>query len=125
MDELAIPEGLHNKILQSTIGTAEAKAVKASWASQFGEMLRGLKFPISVPQFAPVAMMLIFAFLVFSKTVSADGTLSGIYQKSYELAGQTYQQSADAVFGEAEKPNMQKSNQKPIDGKFVNDEENK
>ena len=125
MDELAIPEGLHDKILQSTIGTAEAKAVKASWASQVGEMWRGLRFPISIPQLAPVAMMLLFAFLVFTQAVSADGTLSGVYQKSYELAGQTYQQSADAVFGEAEKPNVQKSNQKPIDGKFTSGEENK
>lgn len=125
MDELPLPAGLHDKILQATIETSEAKAVKASWASQFGERLRGLRFPISVPQFAPVAMMLMFAFLVFSQTVSADGTLSGIYQKSYELAGQTYQQSADAVFGELETPNVQKPNQKPIDGKFVKDEENK
>ena len=44
------------------------------------------KFPISVPQLAPVAMMLIFAFFVFSQTVSADGSISGIYQKSFEIS---------------------------------------
>ena len=125
MEELPLPQGLHDKILQSTIGTEEAKAVKASWASQFGEMLRGLRFPISVPQLAPVTMMLLFAFLIFSQTVSADGTLSGIYQKSYELAGQTYQESTDAVFGKTDKPGEQKKNQEPIRGTFVGNEENK
>lgn len=122
MDELPLPQGLHAKILQATIGTEEAKAVKAHWISQIGAAIRGFRFPISVPQLAPVAMMLIFAFLVFSQTVSADGTLSGIYQKSYELAGQTYQQSADAVFGAEEKQTEKKTSQQPIDGKFVNEE---
>ena len=122
MDELPLPAGLHAKILQSTIGTEEAKAVKASWISQIGTAIRGLRFPISIPQLAPVAMMLIFAFLVFSQTVSADGSLRGIYEKSYELAGQTYQQSADAVFGSEEIPAEKKTNQQPIDGKYVKDE---
>ena len=122
MDELPVPNGLHAKILQATIGTEEAKEVKASWISQWVETLRGLSFPISVPQFAPVSMMLIFAFLVFSQTVSADGSLRGIYEKSYELAGQTYQQSANAVFGEAGNQPEKKTNQQPIDGKFVNNE---
>ncbi|CAN5430153.1 hypothetical protein BH10ACI1_BH10ACI1_25220 [soil metagenome] len=125
MEELPLPNGLHDKILQSTIGTVEAKTVRASWIWEFGERLRGLRFPVSIPQLVPVAIMLIFAFLVFSQTVSADGTVSGIYQKSYELAGQTYQQSHDAVFGEEKKPSEKKTNQEPIQGRFVNDEENK
>lgn len=94
-EELLLPEGLHEKILQSTIGTENAKAVKASWAAQFGEWVRSWKIPISVPQLAPVAMMLVFAFFVFSQTVSADGSISGMYQKSFELAEQTYKQSAE------------------------------
>ena len=99
MDELAVPEGLHERILQSTIGTAEAQEVKASWAARAGEWVRGLRFPIAVPQLAPVAMIIMFAFLVFSQTVSADGTLTSVYQKSFELAGQTYQQGADVLQG--------------------------
>ena len=115
MEELAVPAGLHVRILNLTIGTAEAKAVKASWASQAGEWVRGLGFPIGIPQLAPVAMMFIFAFLVFSQTVSADGTLTGAYAKSIELAEQTYQQSADAWNG---KPNQLEpaSRQDPITG---------
>jgi len=99
MDELAVPDGLHEKILQSTLGTVEAAEVKATWAAQVGEWIRGLRFPIGVPQLAPVAMMMLFAFLVVSQTVSADGTLTGVYARSVELAEQTYQQSAGAFNG--------------------------
>jgi len=43
--------------------------------------------------------MLTFAFLVFSQTVSADGSLAGVYQTGVELAETTYQQGADAWNG--------------------------
>ncbi|MEO7538570.1 MAG: hypothetical protein ABIV21_00950, partial [Pyrinomonadaceae bacterium] len=103
MEELPLPNGLHEQILKITLGTTEAEAVKPSWTKRAGEWLEGLRLPIPVlPQFAPVAMMLIFAFLVFSQTVSADGSLTGVYQKSFELAEQTYKQSADAWNGKPE-----------------------
>jgi predicted anti-sigma-YlaC factor YlaD len=111
-DELALPSGLHERILQATIGTAEAEELRASWTSRAAEWLRGLRFPIGVPQLAPVAMMMLLAFLVFSETVSADGTISGVYQKSIELAGQTYQQSADALSGKQATP----PSQAPVSG---------
>jgi anti-sigma factor RsiW len=124
LEELALPAGLHAKILQSTLGTTKAKAVKASWASQAGEWLRGFKLPISVPQLAPVAMIMLFAVLVFGPTVSADG-LGGVYQKSFELAEQTYKQSADAVLGGNETNEKKSSNQEPVRGTFVDNEGNK
>jgi anti-sigma factor RsiW len=99
MDELPLPEGLHGKILNATIGTAKAKTVKASLTGQITEWMRSLSFPISVPQLAPVAMMLLFALLVFSQTVTADGSISGVYQKSFELAEQTYKQGAGIMLG--------------------------
>lgn len=99
MEELAVPAGLDVRILNLTLGTAKAKEVKASWASRAGEWIRGLGFPIGVPQLAPVAMMFLFAFLVFSQTVSADGTLAGVFTTGVDLAEQTYQQSADAWNG--------------------------
>ena len=46
-------------------------------------------------------MMMMFAFLVFSQTVSADGSLAGVYEKSYQLAEETYKQGADAWNGKA------------------------
>jgi anti-sigma factor RsiW len=114
MDELAVPAGLHERILQSTIGTEQADEVRASWAARAGEWVRGLRWPIAVPQLAPIAMILAFAFLVFSQTVSADGGFTGVYQKGFELAEQTYEQSADAWNGGVD----QKSNvnQQPVDG---------
>ena len=113
LDELPLPEGLHQRILRETIGTARAVAVRASRVSQLAEWIRGLQFPISVPQLAPVAMMMMFAFLVFSQTVSADGTLAGIYTTSYELAEQTYQQGADVWNG---KQTEQPPTQEPVTG---------
>ena len=121
-EELPVPEGLHAKILQATIGTARAVDVQASWISKFGEWIRGIGFPASIPQFAPVAMILMFAFFVFSQTVSADGSISGMYQKSFELAGQTYQQSADVMFGGASSASPQSNDQTPIRGIYVDSE---
>jgi anti-sigma factor RsiW len=119
-DELPVPAGLHDKILKATIGTTEAKTVRASWTAQAVEWVRGLSFPIGVPQFASVVMMLIFAAFMFSQTVSADGS------QIFQLAEQTYQQSADVVLG-AEKgaSNSGNPNQQPIQGQYVNNEESK
>jgi len=100
MDELEIPAGLHDRILNSTLGTIEAEMAKASWTSIAGEWIRGLRFPLPLPQLAPVAMMLILAFLVFSQGAwTSDGPGKNVYQKSLELAESTYQQSAEAWNG--------------------------
>ncbi|CAN5395112.1 hypothetical protein BH10ACI3_BH10ACI3_11230 [soil metagenome] len=124
-DELEVPAGLHAKILQTTIGTAVAAEVKPSWTAQIGEWVRGLSFPIGVPQLAPVAFMMLFAFLVFSQTVSADGSLTGVYTRSVELAEQTYQQSADAWNGKPASLN-QAPKQDPVTGTtFVDNGDNK
>lgn len=113
LDELAVPAGLHERILRETIGTEKAKVMKASAFSQFGEWVRGLQFPISVPQLAPVAMMVMFAFLVFGQTVSADGTIADVYSQSYALAEQTYKQGVDVLNGTAQ-DQAPASNQEPI-----------
>ncbi len=115
MEEIAVPAGLHERILNLTIGTAEAKAVKASWTSEVIEWIRGLSFPIGVPQLAPVAMMMLFAFLMFSQSVSADGSLTGVYQESVMLAKQTYQQGSDAWNGKPVDID-QAPNQDPVTG---------
>lgn len=120
MDELAVPAGLHDKILKATIGTTEAKTVKASAAAQIAEWIRGFSFPIGVPQFASVVMMMIFAAFMFSQTVSADSS------QIFQLAEQTYKQSADVVLGgnsgSSGNPNP---NQQPVQGQYVINEESK
>lgn len=99
LDELPVPDGLHERILRQTIGTQRAASARPSRTAQVAEWVRGFRFPISVPQLAPVAMMLLFAFLVFSQGVSADGSLTDVYTKSVALAEMTYQQGADAFRG--------------------------
>ncbi len=122
-EEMPLPEGLQAKILQATIGTERAADVRPSRISQLIEQMRGWSFPIPIPQLAPVALIMLFAVLIFSQTVSADGSFSGVYQKSFELAGQTYKQSADVILGE--KTIEPKSNQEPIQGTYTNYEGNK
>ena len=104
LNELPVPEGLHARILQQTSGTAnaKAKAARASVFASFKEWASNLSFPIAVPQLASVAFMMMFAFMVFSQTVSADGSLTDVYTKSYELAEATYKQGADAFSGKAQ-----------------------
>lgn len=115
LDELAVPEGLHDRIMHATIGTLEVQAVKPSLAAAWGEWVRGLRFPIPIPHLAPVAMFLLVAFLVFGQTVSANGSFSDVYQKGYELAQQTYEQSADAWNGNPLEVN-QAPKQDPVSG---------
>jgi hypothetical protein len=117
MDEVSVPEGLHERILNATIGTIKAAEVKPSLASTIAEWVRGLRFPLPVPQLAPVAMILLFAFMMFSQNVSADGTFTTIYQKGFELAGQTYQQGANAWNGTGQGPQSKGSeSQDPVTG---------
>lgn len=121
LEELPIPAGLNDKILQATLGTTHPEKVKPSLVSQVQEWIRGLKLPISVPQLAPVAMMLLIVALVFSQTAMTDGSNVNVYEKSFELAEQTYHQGADIVLGEkAVQPN-QNPNQEPIQGTYVNE----
>ena len=66
-------------------------------------------------------MMLIFAFFIFSQTVSADGSLTDVYQKSYQLAEQTYQQGAEVWEGSKAEKDEKKD---PVTGTIpVNQEE--
>lgn len=119
-DELAVPAGLHQRIINLTLHAKQPLSVNSVWTKRAAEWVSDLRFPIAVPQIAPVAMMLMFAFMFFSQSVSADGSLAGIYQRSVELAGMTYQQGADAFGG---KP-ADEGQQDPITGTTpVNHEE--
>jgi anti-sigma factor RsiW len=99
-EELPLPAGLHARIMEATSHMVEAKEAKVSWITRAGEWLDGLRFPITLPQLAPVAMMVMFAFLVFSQTVSADGSITSVYERGFELAEQTYVQSSEVLRGQ-------------------------
>ena len=124
LDELAVPAGLHERILKSTIGTTEVAAVRPSLSAQIAEWVRGLRFPLPIPQLAPVAMLLLVAFMIFSQTVSAGGSYTTVYQKGFELAEQTYQQSADAWNGDRRDVN-QSPRQEPTGGTYISNEDKK
>ena len=122
MDELAVPEGLHDRILKATIGTTQVGTFKPSVTSQVVEWIKGLRFPLPVPQLAPVAMLILVAFMIFGQGVSANGSLTDVYQQGFQLAEETYKQSADAWTGNAREVNR---NQPPVDGTNVSNEEQK
>ena len=99
-EELPLPAGLHDRIMEATSQMVEAKEAKVSWTARAGEWLDGLRFPITLPQLAPVAMMVMFAFLVFSQTISADGSITSVYERGFQLAEQTYVQSSEVLRGQ-------------------------
>src|SRR5712692_3169809 len=88
-DELPVPAGLEARILQSTIGNALPQQVRASSTSRLIEWLRGALDPIVSPQLASVATMLLVSVFVLTNTVSTDGSVSGIYHASIQLAERT------------------------------------
>lgn len=126
MDELEVPEGLHDRILQATTGSNKLTVNKPSLSKQFGDWVRGLSFPIPVPQLAPVAMLLLVAFLAFSQVVSAENSsITNVYQQGLQLAEQTYKQSADAWTGKPQEINQNPNTQAPVNGIPVSNEEQK
>jgi anti-sigma factor RsiW len=98
-EERAVPAGLHAKILQATLGTTDAEEVRAPLAARIAARLRMWLDPIVSPQLATVATMLLVAVLVLTNTVSADGSISGMYRAGVKLVGQSYDQSSPTIKG--------------------------
>jgi anti-sigma factor RsiW len=92
-EERPVPAGLHDRILQATLGTIDAEEVRAPLAARIAARLRMWLDPIISPQLASVATMLLVAVLVLTSTVSADGSISGMYQAGVKLIGQSYELS--------------------------------
>jgi len=89
-EELPVPVGLEQRILQATIGTLRPQEVRAPFGARLASRLRVWLDPIVSPQLATVATMLLVAVFVLSNTVSADGSISGVYSASLRLAEQSY-----------------------------------
>lgn len=88
-EEKPVPAGLEERILQATIGTLKAHEVRAPLTARLASRLRMLLDPIISPQLATVATMVLLAVLVLTNTVSADGSISGVYSASIRLAEQS------------------------------------
>ncbi|MBA2502941.1 MAG: hypothetical protein H0V27_08685 [Pyrinomonadaceae bacterium] len=99
-EPLAVPAGLHAKILQATLGTTRAAELRAPFAARAKARLRGwldaLDFSFA-PQFATFATMLLFVALIGTTTISDDGSIGGMYRAGLRLAAQTYARGAGAA----------------------------
>lgn len=85
-EEQPVPVGLNERILQVTLGTDLEKEIRASFGERVASWLRVWLDPIVSPQLATVATMLLVAVFVLTNTVSADGSISGVYSASLQLA---------------------------------------
>ncbi|HEX8475489.1 MAG TPA: anti-sigma factor [Pyrinomonadaceae bacterium] len=95
--ERAVPAGLHARILQATLGTTEAKLVRAPWHAQIAEWLRSWLDVVVSPQLATVATMVLIAVVVGTSTISDDGSIGGMYRASLRIAAQTYEHGANTA----------------------------
>ena len=91
-----MPFGFNKRICRRRSDTLEvSKEVRAPFNFADGFWLRVLLDPIVSPQLATVATMLLVAVFVLTNTVSADGSISGVYSASLRLA----ERSADSTGG--------------------------
>ena len=88
-EEKPVPAGLNARILLATSGSEMSQEIRASFGERLAARLRGLLDPIVSPQLATVATMLLVAMLVLTNTVSADGSISGVYSAGVNLAAQS------------------------------------
>ena len=93
-EELLVPAGMNARILEATLGTIALEEARAPFTSRLASRLRVWLDPIVSPQLATVATMLLVAVFVLTNTVSADGSISGMYRASLRLAEQSYANGA-------------------------------
>jgi hypothetical protein len=89
-EEKPLPAGLHERILLATSGSRISQEIRASFGERLASWLRVWLDPIISPQLATVATMLLVAVFVLTNTVSADGSIGGVYSASLRLAEQSY-----------------------------------
>src|ERR1043165_8334525 len=92
-EERPLPAGLNERILQATLGTVTPHEIKAPWSSRAASRFRAWLDPIISPQLATVATMILAATVVLTNTVSADGSIGGVYAAGLQLAERTASKS--------------------------------
>lgn len=96
-EERPVPVGLHDSILQATLGTTNARAVRASAGARLAERLRVWLDSFVSPQLATVATMLLVAVFVGTTTISDDGSIGGMYRVGLRMATENYVRGATAA----------------------------
>lgn len=104
-EERLVPAGLHERILQATLGTTDAEDVRAPLGARIAARLRLWLDPLVSPQLATVATMLLVCVLVLTSTVSADGSIGGMYRAGIQLAERAYTGTSDSGVTPAVDPN--------------------
>ncbi len=103
-DELPVPVGLHERILQATLGTTQAEEIRAPVGARIVEWMRGWLDAVVTPQLATVATMLLAAVLVGTTTLSDDGSIAGMYRASLRIAhGASAAARSAAILGKRER----------------------
>jgi hypothetical protein len=96
-EERPLPAGLHARILQETLGTTNARELRAPLGARLAERMRSWLDGFVSPQLATVATMLLVAVLVGTTTISDDGTIGGMYRAGLRMATQSYVRNAGAA----------------------------
>jgi len=86
-EELPVPAGLHEGILQATLGTTQAAQMRAPLPARLAARMRDFLDAIVTPQLATVATMALVAVLVGTSTLSDDGSIGGMYRAIAQSAG--------------------------------------
>src|SRR5882724_3176903 len=94
-EEKPLPAGLHERILLATSGSRISQEIRAPFGERLASWLRKWLDPIVSPQLATVATMLLVAVFVLTNTVSADGSISGVYSATVRLAEQSHAAGAN------------------------------
>jgi anti-sigma factor RsiW len=124
-EERAVPVGLHERILQATLGTTAAEEVRAPLSARIAARLRLWLDPIISPQLATVATMLLVCVLVLTSTVSADGSISGMYRAGIQLVGRAYSRSSDSGVKPAVDPDTARGINEAIPAGLINESSSK
>jgi hypothetical protein len=108
-EERLVPVGLHERILQATLGTTAASEVRAPLPARVAEWLRGWLDVVVSPQLATVATMVLLVILVGTSTLSPDGSIGGMYRASLIFAAKTYETTSRgaAIFRGTDSGNQQ------------------
>lgn len=96
-EEKPVPAGLNERILLATSESQISEEIRASFGERLASWLRVWLDPIISPQLATVATMLLVAVFVLTNTVSADGSISGVYSASLRLAEQSSAAGSTAI----------------------------
>ncbi|HKP48178.1 MAG TPA: hypothetical protein VJT50_16375 [Pyrinomonadaceae bacterium] len=99
-EEQPVPVGLHERILLATSETALAREIRSSWGERMASWMRVWLDSLISPQLATVATMLLVAVFVLTNTVSADGSISGVYSASLRLVEQSSNQGPNGSIQE-------------------------